>query len=52
MLSIGIAWEVNSLRPQPVIVSSRKVPPHKGVKEALRDKNKELLHGNITYMPT
>ena len=25
---------------QPIIVSSRKVPPHKGTKEALRDKKK------------
>ena len=34
----------NSLRAQPIIVSSRKVPPHKGARGALRDKNKELLH--------
>ena len=42
--------ETNSLLAQLVIVSSRKGPPHKGVKEALRDKKKELLHR--TNMPT
>ena len=34
------AWETNSLRAQPVIVSSRKVPPGKKAREALRDKTK------------
>ena len=34
------AWGTNSLRAQPIIVSSRKVPSHKGTKEALRDKTK------------
>ena len=33
--------ETNSLLAQLVIVSSRKAPPHKGVKEALRDKKKK-----------
>ena len=37
--------ETNSLRAQPVIVSSRKAPPHKGVKEALRDKTKSCCTG-------
>ena len=30
---------------QPIIVSSRKVPPHKGTKEALRDKTKSRCTG-------
>ena len=30
---------------QPIIVSSRKVPPHKGTKEALRDKTKSCCTG-------
>ena len=34
----------NSLRAQQIIVTSRKMPPHEGAREALSDKNKELLH--------
>ena len=30
---------------QPIIVSSRKVPPHKGTREALRDKTKSCCTG-------
>ena len=37
--------ETNSLRAQPVIVSSRKAPTHKGVKEALGDKTKSCCTG-------
>ena len=39
------AWETNSLRAQLVIVSSRKVPPHKQAKEALRNKTKNCCTG-------
>ena len=39
------AWETNSLRAQPVIVSSRKVPPRKKAREALRDKTKSCCAG-------
>ena len=39
------AWETNSLRAQLVIVSSRKVPPHKQAKEALRNKTKSCCTG-------
>ena len=39
------ASETNSLRAQPVIVSSRKVPPSKRAREALRDKTKNCCAG-------
>ena len=39
------AWETNSLQVQPVIVSSRKVPPRKKAREALRDKTKICCAG-------
>ena len=39
------AWRTNSLRAQPVILSSRKVPPRKQAREALRDKTKSCCTG-------
>ena len=39
------AWETNSLLAQLVIVSSRKVPPRKKAKEALRNKTKNCSSG-------
>ena len=45
------AWRSNSLWIRPIIVSSRKVPPHKEAKTALRDKknkqrNKQTNNNN------
>ena len=39
------AWETNSLRALPVIMSSRKASPHKKTSEALRDKTKNCCTG-------
>ena len=39
------AWKTHSLQAQPVIVSSRKVPPRKKAREALRDKTKNCCAG-------
>ena len=55
------AWGTNSLQTQPIIVTSRKVPPplpaphHKGAREALRDETKNCctkVHEYSTNMPT